>query len=213
MLFRSPFAERGGGGNSTRAVAQRLNTNLKRAIPDASVQLSQAPSVRGFGSEGGLELELLDNSNGQLSIQQFEQQARAFIRAAMASGRFERVSSRFSSGGPLLQLIPDRLQMAALGVDLSSVVSTLGASFGSSYVNDSFEGDQVRRVIVQLDGAGRRDATDVLALQVRSRSGQLIPLSQVLRLEAGSGPATINHTRLVRSIPIRALPEIGRAHV
>jgi hydrophobic/amphiphilic exporter-1 (mainly G- bacteria), HAE1 family len=209
FLRLKPFAERGGGGNSTRAVAQRLNTNLKRAIPDASVQLSQAPSVRGFGSEGGLELELLDNSNGQLSIQQFEQQVRAFIRAAMASGRFERVSSRFSSGGPLLQLIPDRLQMAALGVDLSSVVSTLGASFGSSYVNDSFEGDQVRRVIVQLEGNGRRDPADVLALRVRSRSGQLIPLGQLVRLEAGSGPSTINHTRLVRSISIRALPAPG----
>ena len=106
-----------------------------------------------------------------------------YVRAAMASGRFERVSTRFSANGPLLRLEPDRLQMAALGVDLSSVVSTLGTSFGSSYVNDSFEGDQVRRVIVQLDGAGRRDAADVLALQVRSRSGQLIPLGQLLRLE------------------------------
>jgi HAE1 family hydrophobic/amphiphilic exporter-1 len=88
-------------------------------------------------------------------------------------------------------------------------VSTLGASFGSSYVNDSFEGDQVRRVIVQLDGQGRRDGADVLALQVRSRSGQLIPLGQVLTLEQSTGPSTINHTRLVRSISIRALPARG----
>jgi multidrug efflux pump subunit AcrB len=209
FLRLKPYGERGGGRNSTQAVAQRLNAQLRQRIPDASVQLSVAPSVRGFGSEGGLELELLDTSNGQLSIQQFEQQTRAFIRAAMASGRFERVSTRFSASGPLLRLEPDRLQMAALGVDLSSVVTTLGASFGSSYVNDSFEGDQVRRVIVQLEGAGRRDATDVLALRVRSRSGQLIPLGQLLRLEPGSGASTISHTRLVRSIAIRALPAPG----
>ena len=209
FLRLKPFAERGGGRNGTLAVAERLNAQLRQQIPDATVQLSVAPSVRGFGSEGGLELELLDTSNGQLSIQQFEQQARAFIRAASASGRFERVSTRFSANGPLLRLEPDRLQMAALGVDLSSVVSTLGASFGSSYVNDSFEGDQVRRVIVQLDGDGRRDASDVLALQVRSRSGQLIPLAQVLRMEPGTGPSVINHTRLVRSIGLRALPAAG----
>ena len=208
FLRLKPYGERG-GRNSTQAVAQRLNAQLRQRIPDATVQLSVAPSVRGFGSEGGLELELLDTSNGQLSIQQFEQQTRAFIRAAMASGRFERVSTRFSASGPLLRLEPDRLQMAALGVDLSSVVSTLGASFGSSYVNDSFEGDQVRRVIVQLEGAGRRDAADVLALRVRSRSGQLIPLGQLLRLEPGSGASTISHTRLVRSIAIRALPAPG----
>jgi hydrophobe/amphiphile efflux-1 (HAE1) family protein len=209
FLRLKPFAERGGGANSTRAVAERLNRNLRREIRSGAVQLSEAPSVRGFSSEGGLELELLDTSNGQLSIQQFEQQAQALIRAAMASGRFERVSTRFSADGPLLRLEPYRLQLAALGVDLDAVVSTLGASFGSSYVNDSFEGDQVRRVIVQLEGQGRRDGADVLALQVRSRSGQLIPLSQVLTLEQGTGPSTINHTRLVRSISIRALPARG----
>jgi multidrug efflux pump subunit AcrB len=85
----------------------------------------------------------------------------------------------------------------------------LGASFGSDYVNDSFEGDQVRKVIVQLEGEARRDADDVLALQVRNRTGQLIPLAQIVQVEAGTGPTTINHTRLVRSISIRAQPGPG----
>jgi hydrophobe/amphiphile efflux-1 (HAE1) family protein len=209
FLRLRPFAQRGGGANSSQAVVERLNAKLRQRIPDATVQLSLAPSVRGFGSEGGLELELLDTSNGQLTLQQFEQEARSFIRAARASGRFERVSTRFSASGPVLRLEPDRLAMASLGVDISSIVSTLGASFGSAYVNDSFQGDQVRRVIVQLDGRGRRDATDALALRVRSRSGQLIPLAQLLQLEPGSGPSSINHTRLVRSISIRALPAAG----
>jgi multidrug efflux pump subunit AcrB len=108
-----------------------------------------------------------------------------------------------------VQLVPDRLQMASLVVDLSTVVDTLGASFGSDYVNDSFESDQVRKVIVQLDGPGRRNADDVLALQVKNREGQLIPLAQVVRVDQGSGPTSINHTRLVRSISIRALPKPG----
>jgi multidrug efflux pump subunit AcrB len=99
--------------------------------------------------------------------------------------------------------------MASLGVDLSTVVDTLGASFGSDYVNDSFESDQVRKVIVQLDGTGRRNADDVLALQVKNREGQLIPLAQVVRIDQGSGPTSINHTRLVRSISIRAIPRPG----
>ncbi|MFN5698829.1 MAG: efflux RND transporter permease subunit, partial [Cyanobacteriota bacterium] len=138
-----------------------------------------------------------------------EQEARAFVAEAQASGSFERVSTRFSSGAPLLELRPDRQRMASLGVDLSAVVDTLGASFGSDYVNDSFEGDQVRKVIVQLEGRSRRDASDVMALQVRNREGRLIPLEQVVRLMPDTGPTTINHTRLVRSISIRALPKAG----
>ena len=205
----APIEERRRPDQSTRAVVERLNGKLRKSVRNAVVQLSEAPSVRGFSSEGGLELELLDTSNGQLSLQAFEQEARAYIAAANATGAFERVSTRFSAGSPQIALIPDRLQMASLGVDLAAVVDTLGASFGSDYVNDSFESDQVRKVIVQLEGRGRRDAGDVLALQVRSRSGELIPLGQLVRLEQGSGPTTINHTRLVRSISVRALPKPG----
>jgi hydrophobe/amphiphile efflux-1 (HAE1) family protein len=209
FLRMAPIEERGSAEESTRAVVERLNRKLRKAVRNAVVQLSEAPSVRGFSSEGGLELELLDTSNGQLSLQAFEQEAQAYIAAANATGAFERVSTRFSAGAPQIALVPDRLQMASLGVDLSTVVDTLGASFGSDYVNDTFESDQVRKVIVQLEGRSRRDAADVLALQVRSRSGELIPLGQLVRLEQGSGPATINHTRLVRSISVRALPKPG----
>ena len=209
FLRLAPIEQRRSSAASTRAVGERLKGKLRRRITGAVVQLSEAPSVRGFSSEGGLELELLDNSNGQLSLPDFEQQAQAFIRAAQATNRFERVSTRFTAGAPLVQLVPDRLQMASLGVDLSTVVDTLGASFGSDYVNDSFESDQVRKVIVQLDGASRRSADDVLALQVKTRDGQLIPLAQLVRIEQNTGPTSINHTRLVRSISIRALPRPG----
>jgi len=209
FLRLKPIGERGSGRPSTEAVAKRLNRSLRQQISGATVIVSQAPSVRGFSSEGGLELELLDTSNGQLSLQQFAGEAQRLIQAANATGLFERVSTRFSADSPLLRLEPDRLQMASLGVELSQLVSTLQASLGSSYVNDSFEGDQVRRVIVQLDGSGRRNLDDVLALQVRSKTGALIPVGQLVQVEASSGASTINHSRLVRSISIRALPASG----
>ena len=209
FLRLQPIGQRGPGRPSTEAVAQRLNRALRKQITGATVIVSQPPSVRGFSSEGGLELELLDTSNGQLSLQQFAGEAQRLIQAANATGKFERVSTRFSADSPLLRLEPDRLQMASLGVELSQLVSTLQASLGSSYVNDSFEGDQVRRVIVQLDGGGRRNLDDVLALQVRSKKGALIPVGQLVQVEASSGASTINHSRLVRSISIRALPASG----
>jgi hydrophobe/amphiphile efflux-1 (HAE1) family protein len=204
-----PIEERRSADQSTEAVSRRLSAALRRQVKGAAVQLSQAPSVRGFSAEGGLELELLDSSGGQLSLDAFVQEAQDFIAAAMATGQFERVSTRFTASAPQLQLVPDRLQLASLGVDLATVVDTLGAAFGSDYVNDSFESEQVRKVIVQLDGTGRRDREDLLATPVRSRDGRLIPLAQLVRVEQGSGPTSINRTRLVRAISIRALPAAG----
>jgi len=209
FLRLKPIEERPGADQSAAAVAERLNRRLRQTISDATVIISESPTVRGFSSESGLEFDLLDTSGGRLTLGEFQQEAEAFIAAARQTGAFEQVGTRFSADAPLLRLIPDRLRMASLQVDLDELVSVLGASFGSDYVNDSFEGDQVRRVIVQLEGEARRDADDVLALQVRNRDGQLIPLAQIVQVEAGTGPTTINHTRLVRSISIRAQPGPG----
>ena len=112
------IGKRGEGNSSTSAVAERLNRQLMQRVQGAVVMLSEAPTVRGFSSEGGLEVELLDTSNGQLTIQQFAQQAQTFIQAANASGRFSRVSTRFNADSPVLRLEPDRLQLASLGVEL-----------------------------------------------------------------------------------------------
>ena len=209
FLRLRPIEERPGPDQSTEAVAERLSANLRRQVKGAAVQLSQAPSVRGFSAEGGLELELLDTSGGQLSLEAFAQEVQGFIGAAMATGEFERVSTRFTANAPQLALVPDRLQMASLGVDLSTLVDGLGAALGSDYVNDSFESEQVRKVILQLEGSGRRDTADLLALPVRSSSGRLIPLAQLVRVERDSGPTSINRTRLARAITVRALPRAG----
>ena len=168
FLRLRPIEERRSADQSTAAVVKRLNAALRGQVRNGLVQLSEAPTVRGFSSEGGLELELLDTSGGQLSLSEFQRQAEAFIAEAQASGLFERVSTRFTADSPRLLLVPDRLQMASLGVKLSDVVDTLGASFGSDYVNDSFESDEVRRVIVQLDGRHRRDQ-DRCALPARAQ--------------------------------------------
>ncbi|MFN7229384.1 MAG: efflux RND transporter permease subunit [Synechococcaceae cyanobacterium] len=204
-----PLAERSGAEASAAAVAKRLDRQLRAGSSDAAVQLGESPSVRGFSSESGLEFDLLDLSGGRLSLAEFKRQADGFIAAARATRSFDKVSTRFSVNAPLLELVPDRLAMASVGVDLADVVDLIGAAFGSDYVNDSVEGDRVRRVIVQLDGRGRRRAEDVLALQVRNRQGSLIPLRQVLRLRESTGPTAITHTRLARSISVRAEPAPG----
>ena len=124
---------------STSDVMVRLNPALQQAMAgDGRVILSQPQPVRGFGSEGGISLNLLDVSGGRLSLQQFGDEADDFITAAMASGRFERVGTRFSANAPSLEVIPDRQQLAAVGVSLEEVVAVIGDSFGSTYVNDTF---------------------------------------------------------------------------
>jgi multidrug efflux pump subunit AcrB len=207
FLRLKPLQQR---STSTSEVVERLNPALQRAMAgDGRVILSQPQPVRGFGSEGGISLNLLDVSGGRLSLQQFGDEADDFIAAAKASGRFERVGTRFSANAPSLEVIPDRQQLAAVGVSLEEVVAVIGDSFGSTYVNDTFSDARVRRVIVQLQGSDRSSPGDVLRLLVRNRDGRLIPLSNLVRLEPTTGPTSINHSELSRAISIRAKPKRG----
>ena len=69
-------------------MVERPNGKLRKSVRNAVVQLSEAPCVRGFSPEGGLEPELLDTSNCQLSMQALVPHARAYIAAANATCAF-----------------------------------------------------------------------------------------------------------------------------
>jgi hydrophobe/amphiphile efflux-1 (HAE1) family protein len=211
FLRLQPLEKRGyGKDQSTAAVIEKLNLPIRKALKGAGkVNLSQPPPVRGFGSEGGLELELLDVSAGGLSLGAFAEEAQDFIRKAEASGKFERVSTRFNPDSPALKVVPDRQRMAAVGVNLQDVVGVLGESFGSSYVNDTFEDGRVRRILIQLEGKDRSKQEDILRLMVRNRKGDLIPISSLVTLEQAYGPTSINHSEQSRAISIQALPKSG----
>lgn len=202
--------QNGAGNNSTAALLESLTPKLTKALRGAGrVTLSQPPPVRGFGSEGGLEVELLDVSGGQLSLAGFAEEANRFAREAEGTGRFQRVSTRFNADAPSMLVIPDRDRLAALEVTLQDLVTVIGDSFGGSYVNDTFAEDRVRRVQIQLDGSERSRPEDVMTLNVRNRRGALIPLANLVRLEPSTAPTSIQHSALHRSITLQALPSPG----
>ena len=71
-LRLQPLEERSGRDQSSDAVKRRLNRAIRSRIGDARVVVTTPPTVRGFSSESGLRLELLDRSGGQLNLQEFE---------------------------------------------------------------------------------------------------------------------------------------------
>jgi HAE1 family hydrophobic/amphiphilic exporter-1 len=204
-----PLKDRPGAENSSEAVKERLNRALRRRIKDARVVVTTPPTVRGFSSESGLQLELLDRSAGQLSLADFEEQAQRFIRAAEATGDFERVSTRFDASSPRWRLEIDRSQMAALDLPVGRTLRDIGTAIGGRYIDDTFEGGQIRTIYLQLDAANRRDPGDLTSLMVRNRKGDLVSVANVAQLKPAEGANSINHYNQNRSISITAIPNDG----
>ena len=208
-LRLTPMKERFGRQNSSEAVKQRLNSELRRRITDAQVIVTTPPTVRGFSSESGLQMELLDRSSGQLSLQDFETQAQQFILAAQNSGQFQRVSTRFDASSPRWRLELDRSQMAALDLPVGPTLRDIGTAIGGRFIDDTFAGGEIRSIYLQLEGTDRSTPGDLTSLMVRNRSGDLVSVANVARLKRDSGANRITHYNQKRSISITAVTADG----
>ena len=204
-----PLEQRSGRSQSSEIVKQKLSRALKQQITEARIVVTTPPTVRGFSSESGLQLELLDRSGGQMNLQDFEQLAQQFIYKATESGDFERVSTRFDASSPRLRLQIDRDQLAALDLSMSETLQDIGTAIGGRYIDDTFSGGEVRPIYVQMEGSGRSRPDDLKSLMVRNRKGKLVSLRNVARLIPEEGALSINHYALSRSIKLTAIPRSG----
>ena len=149
--------------------------------------------MRGFSSESGLSLELLDRSGGQLSLEQFGQVADDFIQTAKATDRFERVSTRFDASFPRWRLELDRDQLAALDLDYATTLREIGTAFGGRYIDDTYDDGRIRSIVLQVEGSERRRPEDLTGLMVRNRSGELVSVASVASLTREEGVNNIRH--------------------
>ncbi|MDH3438915.1 MAG: efflux RND transporter permease subunit, partial [Betaproteobacteria bacterium] len=94
----------------------------------------------------------------------------------------------------------DRQRAALLGVPQASVADTLDAALGGAdvtYVHTGHEKHPVP-VRVELPVADKASLDALLALEIRSASGALVPLSEVIRVQEGIWDRAIHHKDLLR---------------
>jgi HAE1 family hydrophobic/amphiphilic exporter-1 len=96
-----------------------------------------------------------------------------------------------------------------MNVSLDQISSTLGVYMGSEYVNDFDFNNRSYRVYVQADQKNRMNSSDLNKFYVRTGTGQMISLDNVVKIEESSGPQVINHYNLFRSAEIDGQPKPG----
>src|SRR6185436_10768526 len=75
-----------------------------------------------------------------------------------------------------------------LGVAVTDVFDTMQIYLGSLYANDFNKFGRTYSVRVQADAAYRARAEDVGQLKVRSSSGEMVPLSALMKVDSTFGP-------------------------
>ena len=156
-------------------------------------------------------------SNVEVSIQGPD-----WDRIAALSGRlmdkmedhpdFKDVNTNYQVGMPEIHIVPDRKKAAEAGVSMSAIGTTVGALIGGTRVGKYK--DQGRRydVRVRVLRDQRLRMEDVRSIKVRSSTGDLVPLSEVVAIEERPTLLTINRKNRERAIEVTSNVTPGASH-
>ena len=127
------------------------------------------------------------------------------IREAQKLPGLSNLQSNYRERKPKIDVAVDRDRAADLGVSLSNVGRTLETILGSRVVTTFIDKGEEYRVILQGADERRQTPSDLETIYVRSeRSGQLIPLSNLVQLKEVAGPVDLRRFDRMRSITISA---------
>jgi HAE1 family hydrophobic/amphiphilic exporter-1 len=194
-----PYDQRVGASHSLQAVLGRVSGPLF-GIPGAIVVSFTPPAIPGLSRFGGFEFQILDQTG--TSIDTLAQGTQAVVGAGNRSPKLRGLFSSFTANDPQLQVTIDRQRALALGLPLSEITSAMQIFLGSQYVNDFEFNNRAYRVYVQADQRFRSNPQALKQLYARSRTGEIIPLEQVVQLKETTAPQVINHFNLFRSASV-----------
>ncbi|MBT8099894.1 MAG: efflux RND transporter permease subunit [Gammaproteobacteria bacterium] len=127
------------------------------------------------------------------------------VREAEKLPGLSNIDSDYKERKPKIDVSIDRDRAADLGVSLSNVGRTLETILGSRVVTTYVENGEEYNVILQGTDERRQTPSDLDSIYVRSeRSGQLIPLSNLVELREFAGPVDLRRFDRMRSISISA---------
>ncbi|MEL6197991.1 MAG: efflux RND transporter permease subunit, partial [Pseudomonadota bacterium] len=98
----------------------------------------------------------------------------------------------------------DRARAADLQVSMETLSTTLRALIDEMEVSNLIVGDQDIPVFLQSAAGAVRDPADLLNLSVRSESGALVPLTQLLSFEEEGVPAELDRVGQRRAVEVSA---------
>jgi len=206
FIHLKPLEERKGKKHSANAVVNRLRGQLM-GIPEAIVMPFEPPAIHGVGSFGGFQFEILDKGNHDLNT--LSAATQSVIGAGSKSPVLTGLFSGFTANDPQLLVDVDRFKAKQLNVSLGDIYSTLQILLGSMYVNDFDYLNRVYRVYVQADQLFRTNPNNINQFYVRSNSGAMIPLSNLISLKQTYTPQSISHFNLFRSTEINGSARPG----
>ena len=199
-----------GTGNQQASVNQgrffiRLKPRTERKLTPEQVveglrpKLDVIPGMRTYLTNP----PLVRIGNNARSLYQFTLQSPDLNALYTSAAEFERqmrtlpglsdVNSDLQISSPMLTVDIDRDRASSLGVTEAQIENALYDAYGQRQVSTIYTSVDSYYVILEVKPEFQRDRKALGMLYVRSSSGNLVPLNEVVKLSNGVGPLSISH--------------------
>lgn len=169
-------------------------------IPNLKVFL-QDLSTRGFTAQRGYPVEF--NIRGA-EWDELDKYSKEIIEKLKATGTVVDVDTDYRLGQPEVRVWPLRDEAAKRGINIENISDTVSAAIGGIKQGKFTKDGRRYDVRVGLDPKEKVDADNIMALQIRNIHGELIPISEVIKVETVPTLQTITRRSRERSISVFA---------
>jgi hydrophobe/amphiphile efflux-1 (HAE1) family protein len=145
-----------------------------------------------------------------LDFSKIQQVLPKFLDEARRDSVFSNVDVNLKFNKPEINLTVDRLKATNLGVNEADISSTLQLAFSGRRYDYFLRNGKQYQIIGQVERSERSQPADITSLYVRSRTGKLIQLDNLVKTEENSSPPTLYHYNRYKSATVSASLAPGR---
>ncbi|MDN4165618.1 efflux RND transporter permease subunit [Cytophagales bacterium LB-30] len=186
---------------SQQEIADQLSAIVKE-MPFARTFVTQEETIGG-GRNSGLPVQFVIQAP---NFEKLKEVIPTFMEKAQADPAFQVVDLNLKFNKPEITVEIDRDKARSLGVSVRDVAETLQLYFsGQRFGYFIMDGKQYQ-VIGQANRANRNDPLDLSTATVRSRTGELIQLANLVKMSEQSSPPQLYRFNRYVSATISAAP-------
>ncbi|MBC8054369.1 MAG: efflux RND transporter permease subunit [Sphingobacteriaceae bacterium] len=191
---------------SQAEIAQHL-TKMTKKYSQARIQVSQQPTISVSRRASSAIQYIIQAPN----FKKLQEKIPQFLDEASKEPALSNVDVNLKFNKPEINITINREKAQSMGVSVIDVAQTLQLSLSGQRFGYFMMNGRQYQVIGQFEKADRDDPLDLTSLFVRSSTGQLIQLDNLVTMEERSSPPQLYHNNRYLSATVSAQLSPGRS--
>lgn len=184
---------------SQQEIVDMMNRNIPRYQAGRAFAIQE--QTISVNRRGGLPVQFVIQNN---NFEKLREVLPKFLEAANNNPALQGVDSDLKFNKPELKVSINRLKATQLGVSVQDIAQTLQIAYSNLRFGYFTKDGKQYQVMGQVSRANRDDPSDLKNLFVRTRSGELVSIDNLVTVEESTTPPSLYHFNRYKSATVSA---------